>query len=723
MVSCRLLVLPLLSAVLLAQQGAWSLIPGDPAPPRWTVGMLAYDAARSRCVQVNGSDVWESDGTAWQFIASFPNTGGQGGAFAYDWTRRRCLFFGGQLFFGNTLSEWDGTVWRVIPTANAPSPRSNTAMSYDLARSRMVLFGGWTGPSTLADTWEFDGVNWQQVLPSGAPPAMRGHRMVYDVARAETLAYSSANPTASWLYDGVTWRPTPVAPPALSLPTMVYDEARARTVLVGNVGLGATSSATWLWDGATWTNAQPSGGPLVSANSGAYDRLRQAVVVPGGGFDGLATWAWTGVQWERASPFGALPTLSGIAACWHPASNTAIAFGGAQGYGSGTNETLAYRRGGWRVLAPSARPAARGHSALALDPVSGDLLLMGGATTTALGDTWSWNGSTWTQLAPATSPPARGQHAMATDLARSRVVLFGGQDTVGSLHGDTWEWDGTNWIQATPANSPPPRPNPAMTYDQTRGRTLMFGGGNPTVPFRDDLWQWDGVNWTQRVVAVRPAPRGNGRFVFDWRNNRAVLAGGFVYSILGTNIAVADTWVWDDVQWTPVTGSSPVYTPDGVGVRHEELAGMLYSAPAGFVTLPSDHLFLVGSVAAVSAYGAGCPGATGTPQLTAVGVPQAGNSQFAVWLARARAGAFAFVGFDWQSAAIPLGGGCQALVATPVLVTTVANSLGGAVVPLPIPAVPSLHGLSLHGQAVTLDPAGALSGVAAMTAGLRLVLN
>lgn len=348
---------------------------------------------------------------------------------------------------------------------------------------------------------------------------------------------------------------------------------------------------------------------------------------------------------------------------------------------------------------------------------------MGGLSPTALGDTWRWNGSNWVQLAPATSPSPRGQHAMATDLARSRIVLFGGQDAIGAPLGDTWEWDGANWNQATPTNAPSPRPNPAMTYDAARGRTLLFGGGSSMVAFRDDLWQWDGVNWTQRVLTVRPAPRAHGRFVFDARNNRAVLAGGFIYHFLGVNVAVADTWVWDDVQWTQVTGSAPAYNADGVGVFHEELGGLLYSAPLTLVTMPSDHLFAFGSVAAVSTYGAGCPGGTVIPELNAISVPFAGNSQFALWVARARARALVVVGLDWRSSAIPLGGGCQALVPNPVFVTGLANVMGGAVVPLPIPNAPALHGLSLHGQAVTLDPAGALAGVAAMTAGLRLVLN
>jgi hypothetical protein len=719
-------VLPLAS-VLPAQQGAWSVVPGDPAPARWVTGATAFDRARGCTVLVNGSDVWEARGTTWRLIASPPNTGGTGLAFAYDHGRQRCLWFGGGLFFGNLTYEWDGAAWRNVPTANAPSPRTNTAMAYDVARSRMVLFGGWTGAGYPNDTWEFDGVNWQQVFPAASPPGMSRHRMTYDVARGEVLLYSGQNPAAGlWRYDGATWRAAPPGPPGLFVPAMVYDEARARTVLVSSSSFAAPRISTWEWDGTAWSNPQPNGPALGFAVNGVYDPVRGMVQIVASEGDGVATWGWDGVSWQRGTPFGNLPALSGIATAYHAPSGAAIAFGGsttAIGTGSGTQATYRHERGGWRLLAPSNRPGVRAHAAMAQE-ATGDLLLMGGQhVSVESGDTWRWNGSDWALVATPVGPPARSHHMMAADRGRGRVVLFGGQTYLGGMFGDTWEWDGATWTQVA-TTGPSPRVFASMTYDPVRGRMLLFGGGSTTV-FNDELWQWDGASWTQRVLPVRPTPRGGGFFTFDPRAGAAVLAGGFYYHFLGGYAAVGETWVWDDVQWQRVLATAPAYDATAVGFYDEGLGSTIYSTPvpnlpARFAT---DYEFTFGSVAAATSFGVGCAGATGTPLLAAVGVPRSGNPRFAVWLSNARARAFTFVGFDWQTTTIALGNGCQALLPGPVFTTTVTDDFGNALVALPLPANPALHGLQLHGQAVTLDPAGALLGAAALTAGLRITLG
>lgn len=715
----------LLAPLLAAQQGAWSVVPGDPAPPRWTSGLMAFDRARGCTVLVNGSDVWEAHGTAWRLAASPPNTGGIGGGFTFDGNRQRCLWFGGLLFFSNQLSEWDGASWHVIPTAHAPSPRGNTAMAFDELRARTVLFGGWTGSAFPNDTWEFDGLDWQQVFPATSPPGASRHRMTYDRARGEVVLCGDAyQPIGCWRYDGLTWKQAPPGPPAFSYPALVYDEGRARTVLAGFASSTSTTLTTWEWDGAAWSQPQPNGPRLGFLCNGAYDPVRGLVHLVGSDGDGAASWGWTGASWVRGTPFGCLPTLAGIAAAYHAPSRTAIAFGGAQTYGTGTDDTYAYQQGGWRVLAPPNRPPARGRAALAAEP-TGDLLLTGGLTPVALADTWRWNGATWTQLFPAASPPARGQHGMVADPARGRIVLFGGADTNGAPFGDTWEWDGTNWSQRSPTNAPSPRPNPAMTYDALRARTLLFGGGSSTIAFTDDLWEWDGTHWLPRPLAVRPAARGGACFTFDPSVGKAVLAGGFVWQPLGFYAAVADTWLWDGVSWTQAIGSAPAYDANAVVLFHGELGGTLYSSPVSQVSTraASDHLFTFGSTGGVTSFGAGCPGATGAPLLSALGAPRPGNHQFGIWLCNARAGALAFVGFDWQTAVVPLGNGCQALLPSAVLATRVTDMFGNALVAFPLPASPALQGLVLHGQGVALDPAGALFGAAALTDGLRIVFG
>jgi hypothetical protein len=124
-----------------AQPGAWTRIASDPIAPGWTQGLMTFDRARSLCVLVNGSDVYEGAGTTWRLAASPPNTGGTGAGFAFDDVRQRPLWFGGGILFSNTTTDWTGTAWNTVTTANAPSPRRDTAMAYDRARGEVVLRG------------------------------------------------------------------------------------------------------------------------------------------------------------------------------------------------------------------------------------------------------------------------------------------------------------------------------------------------------------------------------------------------------------------------------------------------------------------------------------------------------------------------------------------------------------------------------------------------------
>jgi hypothetical protein len=74
------------------------------------------------------------------------------------------------------------TTWqqRQVP---GPSARCGTAMAYDLARGRMVLFGGGDHLAQQSDTWEWDGTTWTLIPTPLGPPARWRHVMAYDVQR------------------------------------------------------------------------------------------------------------------------------------------------------------------------------------------------------------------------------------------------------------------------------------------------------------------------------------------------------------------------------------------------------------------------------------------------------------------------------------------------------------------------------------------------------------
>lgn len=149
---------------------AWTQL-DDLGPPQRTVSALAYDALRQRVVHFGGlnvtgaalaRDTWEWDGTVWQEVQNIGPMSRYG--HAMTGTAGATLLFGGAEvetpppdFLGDTWA-WDGDYWRQRQDIG-PSRRWLSAMSWDSARARVVLFGGSTvhppnQPSYLGDTWE-----------------------------------------------------------------------------------------------------------------------------------------------------------------------------------------------------------------------------------------------------------------------------------------------------------------------------------------------------------------------------------------------------------------------------------------------------------------------------------------------------------------------------------------------------------------------------------------
>ncbi|MFN7972697.1 MAG: kelch repeat-containing protein [Acidobacteriota bacterium] len=100
--------------------------------------------------------------------------------------------------------------------------RAGHAMTYDSARKRVVLFGGF-GASYMNDTWEHDGISW--TLQAPGPPGLTPRDcpvMAFDAARAKVILFGGDDSIVeyndTWEYDAAGWTPGPAAPPGLAAP-------------------------------------------------------------------------------------------------------------------------------------------------------------------------------------------------------------------------------------------------------------------------------------------------------------------------------------------------------------------------------------------------------------------------------------------------------------------------------------------------------------------------
>ncbi len=564
---------------------------------------MAYDSDRERIMLFGGSsnstvpsETWEWDGVAWSLISPLtnsPDDNSQHGM-CYMSSLKYTIFFGGVAWEGGSHNRtwvWDGMDWEQKYSENAPSKRNHHNMVYDIARDRVVMFGGKYGDDIYDDTWEWDGNDWEIIVPATTSPSPRyDHAMAYDTLRQKTVLFGGILENNTWEWDGYDWvivEPATTYPPIGGKYALVYDSNRQRTVMFGMDW--NWDSITCEWDGSDWYYTMPSHFPAArSSHDMAYDASNNVTILFGGsdiyGHALNDTWSYDGTDWTLIPPvhpspqyrynhrmvydksrnmtllFGGIDDGDTYSDTWewdgddwceiqpanHPMARydfglshdmtrgVTVLFGGYNG-SQYFRDTWEFDGGNWmKIPFEEPRPSGRWGHDMAYDSSRDRVILFGGYEGSyefewfVSDETWSWDGASWTLLNPLTRPPARFWLGMVYDSGRDRVVMFGGRSRHGGYN-DTWEFDGLDWTQRTPATSRPPyRTRPGMVYDENRRRVVMFGGEDSVYPPHDDTWEWDGYDWYQITPAGdNPRPLGGPGMAYDSTRNRTVMFGGY----------------------------------------------------------------------------------------------------------------------------------------------------------------------------------------------------
>ena len=284
---------------------------------------LAYDGARGEVMLFGGADdravladAWSWDGKVWRRLSEGGPPARTFPAIAQDPNRNTVFVFGGnRALFGSgqpgdtVLSDfwsWDGAKWIVLDE-KGPGARAEAAMTFDHARNRLVLFGGYRGTGRqrvrLGDTWEWDGTAWSLASTTGPTPRNNA-AMVYDSDRRVSVLFGGSDGTASgetWEWDGRSWQRSraPVVDVRYN-PVMVYDPVRRRVVRFGGWNGRERVGDTWLYDGHAWIR-QAGAAPTARNHAAFAFDLRRGRAVLFGGHDGARvfgdTWEWLGDRW------------------------------------------------------------------------------------------------------------------------------------------------------------------------------------------------------------------------------------------------------------------------------------------------------------------------------------------------------------------------------------------------------------------------------------------
>ena len=158
---------------------AWEQISTGGGPPARAGHTMGFDPGLGRVVMMGGADAqgrhfgdsWSWDGSRWTNLgpgpAVTPNTqmvqlpgGGVGTFGGWDGTRP-----------SRSLFRWNGRQWESADAAGGPSARMEVALAFDVARGKVVLFGGSdANGSKLSDLWEFDGQAWSSSAIASSQP-------------------------------------------------------------------------------------------------------------------------------------------------------------------------------------------------------------------------------------------------------------------------------------------------------------------------------------------------------------------------------------------------------------------------------------------------------------------------------------------------------------------------------------------------------------------------
>jgi|HubBroStandDraft_1064217.scaffolds.fasta_scaffold31243_1 hypothetical protein len=294
--------------------------------------------------------------------------------------------------------------WVNLSIASAPplNGSDNDLATYDEAINATLLLqvscAG--GPCAKPPTWEFVNHSWTEVSSNSELGARGGATMSYDPAARDVLLYGGVDAQGdgtTWTYQNGTWTNVSVgvSPGPLIDSGMAYDEFDGYMLLYSGLNRSSSSISndTWEYQEGSWTSVSPTG------------------------------------QIPPPSEFDNNPMV------YDPELESVVFF-------DATNWTYLYQSGNWQAIniPIPGNLGDQGGGSLAYDPLSGDVLYMGGHHAGGFtNQIWAFNGTGWALLRLVKDPPPTYGPCWLYDPSVGGVLLFGGGD-YGDFQNNNQTW-------------------------------------------------------------------------------------------------------------------------------------------------------------------------------------------------------------------------------------------------------------------------------------------
>lgn len=275
------------------------------------------------------------------------------------------VMFGGSRFCGqqvladSALWRWNGTQWETLP-GRFGGRREDVILAFDPQRNAVLLFGGRSGETVFADTWEWINGAWSQRAAGDQPgPGAVEHAAgAFDEQRRRLVVFGGGSrvdrqPVAAlWEWDGESWtRPAASGPAARVGHSMTYSSRHGGVLLYGGFNEGGSFRDLWRWDGTAWARLDSLGPTFTEGN--ALTTTEDGLMVVGTGLSAaapwtltLGAWRWADGQWAPLGGTGPVGAV-GRAMAYDWARRQLVAFGGGYPDRAPSAETWRLGAAGW----------------------------------------------------------------------------------------------------------------------------------------------------------------------------------------------------------------------------------------------------------------------------------------------------------------------------------------------------------------------------------------
>lgn len=249
-------------------------------------GIVVWGGARVCGVGVvDDRSVWTWNGTAWSSSPGPDMVAREDALLVSDGSSQGLTLIGGRRDGHVHADVWrgDGAMWKQVNTTGGPGPIEHGAAAFDPKRKRVVVFGGGTGRTRGAKTWEWTGERWLEFEVPGPAPRV-GHGMAWSEADGGVLLYggfAAEQFRDLWRWDGRAWlRLTDQGPTFTE--GHVVAEAPAGIYIVGPGRTDAATVRAWQWRDGAFHAAGGDGPRMRLGATATFDRTRRALIYWGG---------------------------------------------------------------------------------------------------------------------------------------------------------------------------------------------------------------------------------------------------------------------------------------------------------------------------------------------------------------------------------------------------------------------------------------------------------